>query len=64
MQPSMEHYRFRAKFRVDVEILMSVLPDASYEIHPLDARHPDVEVDMVTKTYVNTFSADKDFSLN
>jgi len=45
----MEHYRFRANFRVDVEILMSVLPDAIYEIVPLHAQQPDVEVNMITR---------------
>lgn len=45
----MERYRFRSNYRVDVEILMSVLPDAIYEITPLHPRHPDVEVEMITK---------------
>ena len=49
----MEHYRFRANFRVDVEILMSVLPDAIYEITPLHAQQPDVEVDMITRHDIN-----------
>ena len=44
----MKHYRFRAKFRVDVEIVMSLLPDAMYEIRPLHQKQPDVEVDMIT----------------
>jgi hypothetical protein len=45
---SMKHYRFRARFRVDVEIVMSLLPDAMYEIRPLHGKQPDVEVDMIT----------------
>lgn len=49
----MEHYRFRANFRVDVEILMSVLPDAVYEIIPLHAQEPDVEVEMITRYDLN-----------
>lgn len=44
----MKHYRFRARFRVDVEIVMSLLPDAIYEIRPLHQKQPDVEVDMIT----------------
>ena len=49
----MKHYRFRSSFRVDVEILMSVLPDAIYEIAPLHTQHPDVEVEMITKYDIN-----------
>jgi hypothetical protein len=42
----MYKYRFRAECRVDVEVLMSILPDAFYEIRQLDLTSPDVEVDM------------------
>jgi hypothetical protein len=45
----MKRYRFRSNYRVDVEVLMSVLPDAIYEITPLHPRHSDVEVEMITK---------------
>jgi hypothetical protein len=44
----MYEYRFRAECRVDVEVLMSILPDAIYEIRRLDNLLPDVEVDMLT----------------
>ena len=45
----MNQFRFRAACRVDVEMLMSVLPDAIYEIRHLDDRLPDVQVDMITR---------------
>lgn len=45
----MHRFRFRSSFRVDVEILMSILPDAVYEIIPLHVKHPDVEVEMTTR---------------
>jgi hypothetical protein len=41
-------YRFRAECRVDVEVLMSILPDAIYQIRQLDISLPDVQVDMTS----------------